>query len=44
MFKDHVNHWVIETDVIIKAVKKQLEKMLAAKEGLTAERLKELGF
>jgi riboflavin synthase len=38
---DEVN---IETDIIIKAVKKQLAKMLPAKGGLTAERLKELGF
>ncbi len=34
----------IETDIITKTVKKQLAKMLPAKEGLTAERLKELGF
>lgn len=34
----------IETDIITKTVKKQLVKMLPAKETLTAERLKELGF
>lgn len=34
----------IETDVITKTVKKQLAKILPAKETLTAERLKELGF
>lgn len=34
----------IETDIIAKTVKKQLQKMLQAKEPLTAERLKELGF
>jgi len=38
---DKVN---IETDIITKAVKKQLEKMLGAKEGITESRLKELGF
>lgn len=34
----------IETDIITKAVKKQLEKMLGAKEGITKSKLKELGF
>jgi len=34
----------IETDIITKAVKKQLEKMLGTKQGLTETRLKELGF
>jgi len=34
----------IETDVIIKTVKKQLSKMLGRQETLTVERLKELGF
>jgi len=34
----------IETDIIIKTIKKQLEKILPAEQKLTAERLKELGF
>lgn len=34
----------IETDIITKTVKKQLEKMLGSKQGLTESRLKELGF
>ena len=34
----------IETDVIIKTVKKQLQKILPTKEGLTQSKLKELGF
>lgn len=34
----------IETDIIIKAVKTQLEKILPKAEPLTAERLKQLGF
>jgi len=34
----------IETDVITKTVKKQLAKILPAKEALTVEKLKELGF
>lgn len=34
----------IETDVITKTVKKQLAKILPAKETLTVEKLKELGF
>jgi len=38
---DFVN---IETDIIIKAVKKQLDKILPKNEPLTAEKLRELGF
>jgi len=38
---DEVN---IETDIIVKALKKQLEKILPQKQPLTAEKLKELGF
>jgi riboflavin synthase len=38
---DHVN---IETDIIVKTIKKQLEKILPKKQSLTAERLKQLGF
>jgi len=34
----------IETDIIIKTVKKQIEKILPQKQSLTTERLKELGF
>ncbi|MBN2588897.1 MAG: riboflavin synthase [Sedimentisphaerales bacterium] len=34
----------IETDIIIKAVKKQLENILPQKGNLTAEKLRELGF
>ena len=34
----------IETDIIIKTIKKQLEKILPQKQPLTTERLKELGF
>lgn len=34
----------IETDIIIKAVKKQLELILPQKGNLTAEKLRELGF
>ncbi len=34
----------IETDIIVKTVKKQLEKILPHSHRLTAERLKELGF
>jgi riboflavin synthase len=34
----------IETDVIVKTVKKQLEKILPREEKLTVEKLKELGF
>ncbi len=38
---DYVN---IETDIIVKIIKKQLEKILPQKQPLTAEKLKELGF
>ena len=38
---DSVN---IETDIIIKAVKKQLDNILPKKEQLSAEKLRELGF
>ena len=34
----------IETDVIIKTVKKQLEKILPERQGLTVDKLRELGF
>ena len=34
----------IETDIIVKAVKKQLENILPKNEPLTAERLRQLGF
>lgn len=34
----------IETDIIVKAIKKQLENILPKQEKLTVERLKELGF
>lgn len=34
----------IETDIITKTIKKQLEKILPTEQRLTAERLKELGF
>ena len=34
----------IETDIIAKIIKKQLDKILPQKQTLTAERLKELGF
>ncbi|MHC4488341.1 MAG: riboflavin synthase [Planctomycetota bacterium] len=34
----------IETDIIVKTIKKQLEKILPQKQPLTAEKLKELGF
>lgn len=34
----------VEVDIIVKAVCGQLEKMLGGKEGLTAEKLKALGF
>ncbi len=40
-FGDTVN---IETDIIIKVIKKQLEKILPIEQKLTTERLKELGF
>jgi len=38
---DSVN---IETDIIVKTVKRQLERILPKKQPLTAERLRELGF
>ncbi len=38
---DEVN---IETDIIVKTIKKQLEKILPQKQSLSAEKLKELGF
>ena len=38
---DEVN---IETDIIVKTIKKQLEKILPQTQSLTAEKLKELGF
>ncbi len=38
---DEVN---IETDIIVKTVKKQIDKILPQTQPLTAERLKELGF
>ncbi len=38
---DSVN---IETDIIVKTVKKQLENILPQSGGLSVERLKELGF
>jgi riboflavin synthase len=34
----------IETDIIVKTVKKQLEKILPQRQALTAEKLKDLGF
>ena len=34
----------VEVDIIVKSVQGQLEKILAGKEGLTAEKLKALGF
>jgi riboflavin synthase len=34
----------IETDIIVKTIKKQLEKILPQKQSLTVEQLKELGF
>ena len=34
----------IETDIIVKTIKKQLEKILPQKQSLTAEKLKQLGF
>lgn len=34
----------IETDMIVKTIKKQLEEILPKKQTLTAERLRELGF
>jgi riboflavin synthase len=38
---DEVN---IETDIIVKTIKTQLEKILPQRQSLTAEKLKELGF
>ena len=34
----------IETDIIVKTIKEQLEKILPQRQSLTAEKLKELGF
>ncbi|GAI04219.1 unnamed protein product, partial [marine sediment metagenome] len=34
----------IETDIIVKTIKKQLENILPKKQTLTAEKLKQLGF
>jgi riboflavin synthase len=34
----------IETDIIVKTIKKQLEKILPQRQPLTAEKLRELGF
>jgi riboflavin synthase len=34
----------IETDIITKTIKKQLEKILPQKQTLTEEKLKQLGF
>jgi len=34
----------IETDILVKIIKRQLEQMLPAAGGLTAEKLKEHGF
>jgi riboflavin synthase len=34
----------IETDIIVKAVKKELQRILPEREALTAERLRDLGF
>ena len=34
----------IETDIVVKAVKRQLEKMLPGGKGLTVDKLRELGF
>jgi len=38
---DQVN---VETDIIVKAIKKQLDNILPSTQPLTAERLRELGF
>lgn len=38
---DKVN---IETDLIVKTIKKQMENIVGPKQGLTVEKLKELGF
>ncbi|OHB60148.1 MAG: riboflavin synthase subunit alpha [Planctomycetes bacterium RBG_13_50_24] len=34
----------IETDIIVKTIKKQLDKILPKKQGLTAEKLRQLGY
>lgn len=34
----------IETDIIVKTIKKQLENILPKKQGLTLEKLRESGF
>ena len=34
----------VETDIIVKTIKKQLENILPRKQKLTVEKLKELGF
>jgi len=34
----------IETDIIVKTIKKQLDEILPKKQGLTAEKLKQLGY
>jgi riboflavin synthase alpha subunit len=34
----------IETDIIVKTIKKQIEKILPSKEKLTVEKLREMGF
>ncbi len=38
---DFVN---IETDIIVKTIKRQLDKILPKKQGLTAEKLRQLGY
>ena len=38
---DYVN---IETDIIVKTIKKQLDEILPKKHGLTAEKLRQLGY
>ena len=38
---DYVN---IETDIIVKTIKKQLDEILPKKQGLTAEKLRKLGY
>jgi len=38
---DYVN---IETDIIVKTIKRQLDKILPKKQGLTAEKLRQLGY
>jgi riboflavin synthase alpha subunit len=34
----------IETDIIVKTIKKQLNEILPKKQGLTAEKLRQLGY